>query len=655
MNFPYLTSNAFFWWLLAIGIPVLIHFLNRRRHRVVKWAAMDFLLKATRESKGKKKLKHILILACRALAVAALVFAVARPITSNGLLSWGAGKLDTVILILDRSASMELVPNGDTMSKRQGVIQRVSEAAAALGGSKLILIDSATGRPIPISDPNTLSQISQTSASDTSANIPTLLDTALQYIFEKDTGRTEIWLASDMQANNWQPKSGKWENIKAGLDNLADQVSLRILAQVSESDNNLSVQILNSQRIDDQLLLDIEILQHGEPSTQELPLTLSLNGTDSIEDVTLSSTSTKLRKRIPLTGQSGFGYLQLPADTNLRDNTSYFSYGSQRQIRSAVIAPTSEARDYLALASAPPGYANQLAQTYLPTEDIPWSTLSLVIWQAPIPDDEAQQPLLDFINKGGVIAFFPPDSPSEHSFLGSSWGLVSNANSQKYFVVDKWDRNDGPLRNGENGTPVSADKLRAIKKKEIQSKDTVLASWSNDTPFLTRQLHGRGSMYFVGTLPDYTWSNLGDADVILPLIQRLVQRGNQRFGSDHTATLGALPTELSIDSANMKRLDKATSSSPLNLAYQAGVYQFNNRIVAINRPPAEDVDIFISADQLSSILTDTSYSLFEETTKNAAGFTQQLWRVFLVLMLLFLIAEALLCLSPQRNNTTHQK
>ena len=41
---------------------------------------MQFLLKASRESRGKKKLRHILILTCRALAIAALVTAIARPL-----------------------------------------------------------------------------------------------------------------------------------------------------------------------------------------------------------------------------------------------------------------------------------------------------------------------------------------------------------------------------------------------------------------------------------------------------------------------------------------------------------------------------------------------------------------------------------------------
>lgn len=86
------------WGLLAASIPVLIHLINKRRHKTIQWAAMQFLLKATRESRGKKKLRQILILTCRTLAIAALAFAAARPIIS-GLIGWGGGSIDTVVQI----------------------------------------------------------------------------------------------------------------------------------------------------------------------------------------------------------------------------------------------------------------------------------------------------------------------------------------------------------------------------------------------------------------------------------------------------------------------------------------------------------------------------------------------------------------------------
>ena len=69
------TSPWLLWALFAASIPIIIHLVNRWRHRSVHWAAMEFLLRAARETRGTKKLLHYLILALRVLAVAALVTA----------------------------------------------------------------------------------------------------------------------------------------------------------------------------------------------------------------------------------------------------------------------------------------------------------------------------------------------------------------------------------------------------------------------------------------------------------------------------------------------------------------------------------------------------------------------------------------------------
>lgn len=62
------TSPWLLWTLFAASIPIIIHLVNRWRHRSVHWAAMEFLLRAARETRGTKKLLHYLILALRVLA-----------------------------------------------------------------------------------------------------------------------------------------------------------------------------------------------------------------------------------------------------------------------------------------------------------------------------------------------------------------------------------------------------------------------------------------------------------------------------------------------------------------------------------------------------------------------------------------------------------
>ena len=59
------------WALPLVLVPVVIHLLNRMRYRSRRWAAMSFLLAASRQSQRQAKLRHLLLLLCRALVVGA--------------------------------------------------------------------------------------------------------------------------------------------------------------------------------------------------------------------------------------------------------------------------------------------------------------------------------------------------------------------------------------------------------------------------------------------------------------------------------------------------------------------------------------------------------------------------------------------------------
>src|SRR5690242_2810474 len=61
----------------AVSIPIIIHLLNRKRFRVVTWAAMRFLLAAQRKNARKLRLEQLILLALRVLLVTSLVLAMA--------------------------------------------------------------------------------------------------------------------------------------------------------------------------------------------------------------------------------------------------------------------------------------------------------------------------------------------------------------------------------------------------------------------------------------------------------------------------------------------------------------------------------------------------------------------------------------------------
>ncbi|MBI1374694.1 MAG: VWA domain-containing protein [Phycisphaera sp.] len=99
-------TGSFLFALVAAGGPVLIHLLNKRRHRTVEWAAMEFLREAVRRNKRVMELRDMLLLAMRTLAVILFVLAMAQPYWASGDNDAWSGEPVHAILVIDNSLSM---------------------------------------------------------------------------------------------------------------------------------------------------------------------------------------------------------------------------------------------------------------------------------------------------------------------------------------------------------------------------------------------------------------------------------------------------------------------------------------------------------------------------------------------------------------------
>ena len=638
------------WGLLAAAVPIAIHLINKRRHKTIQWAAMQFLLKATRESRGKKKLRHILILTCRALGIAALAFAAARPIIS-GLIGWGGGSIDTVVLLLDRSASMEAKPGDGLDPRRQIVIEKVRDAMVNLGSPRLVLIDSASKKPQEVPSPDALAELSATAATASAADFPTLLNRAAEFLMES-SGRAEIWLASDLQSSNWNPDDERWASARASLATLPRKPAVRVLSLTGPTAPNTNIRLLSARRTGDEILLDLEISRaENSRGTASLPLTTHLNGTRTTETLTVPSQSLRLQKRIavPTDSATGYGWLTIPADGNPNDNAAFFAYGPSRPVKSVIVAPAGEAADYLALAAAPPGFGNQNTTRIDPAQagTLITSDIATILWAAPLPSGPAADTLTRFLTSGGHVLFFPPGSPSETTFLDLKWSDPTEAATGKFFILKDWNRNDGPLRDGLDGTPIPAERLRAIRRQIPLGDASPLARWEDEEPFITRRIADHGTAWFLGSLPDYTWSNLGDADVLLPAVQRILAAGADRFDASYLTTVGSDSTQL-LPGETRTRLDDFGSPDPANAAYQSGIFRLGERLLAVNRPPQEDAPEILSREALDTALDGTNYTLLDQAGQaNDSSLSRDVWRAFLIAVLFFFIAEAILCLPKK--------
>lgn len=616
---------------------------------------MQFLLKATRESRGKKKLKHILILTCRALGIAALVVAAARPISSS-LMGWGNGSVNTVVLILDRSASMEIRPGDGLSSRRQLVLEQVSKSLNDLGSPRLVLIDSANSQPQDVPSFDVLPELSSTAPTDSAADIPALLATAASFL-EETPGRSEIWLASDLQESNWKSDDARWITAKASLAALSQKPAVRVLALTGSTAPNLALRLLGSRRTGNELQLDLEILRpenaHG---TINLPLSTTINGGTVAETLTISGQAYRFQKRIilPPDSSTGYGYLSIPSDGNPRDNVAFFAYGPSHPTKTLVVGSQGEAVDYLMLAAAPPGYANQTAQFSLPSQAASLTTqdIAAIIWAAPFPSGPAADWVIRFLSSGGQVLFVAPSEASSVPFLELKWSSSTEAEHGKFFILQDWNHSDGPLRDGIDGTPIPAERLKAIRRQILTGDAAPLAKWEDGEAFLSRRVIDRGIAWFLSSTPDYTWSNLGDADVLLPLVQRIVSEGADRFDASYLTTVGS---EISkpLTGEILTRLDPYGEPDPTNIAYEAGVFRIGSRLLAINRPLSEDDPEILTTEQLNFALEGTSHTLLNQAGQPSdAKLSHDLWRPFLIAMMFFLIAEAILSLPRSRSQET---
>jgi len=644
-------SPLFLWALTAASIPVIIHLINRRRHKTIRWAAMQFLLKATRQSRGKRKLRNILILTCRCLLIAGLIFAAARPVVS-GLIGWGGGSIDTVVLLLDRSASMEIQAGDGLSSRREIILGKVRDAMEDLGNPRLVLIDSASLQPQEVPSPDVLAEISPAGATDSAADIPALLNRAAEWLSDS-TGRTEVWLASDLQATNWRALDESWATAKAGISSLPNATRLRVLSLTGEAAANSSVRLLNSRRAGNRLHLEIEVLRFGDRrSSVTVPLTTHLNGVSTTDSLTMDGQSLRFQKTVELPDdtQGGFGWVSIPGDGNPRDNVSFFAYGESHARKTMVVAPPGEAADYLTLLAAPPGLdgfeAKQVAPEQAAKELSP--DFATVLWAAPLPTGAMEEALTSFVSAGGQLMLLPPGGESREEFMGIRWSPVQQAANDKFFILKDWNRFDGLLRDAIDGTALAGGRLKAIRRQLADGDLVPLASWEDGEAALSRRIIDRGTLWCLGSLPDYTWSNLGDADILLPAIQRMVLAGSERFDEAFLGEVGPGTSRLGTGALN--RLDgyRAGDSAP-GSRYDAGVYDSGEQMLALNRPEIEDVPGILTREELDALLDGLNYSMFEQSgQEEQSSISRDVWRAFLIAAFLFLIAEALLCL-PKKN------
>lgn len=127
--------------LALVALPVLIHLINMMRHKRVKWAAMEFLLKSHKKHRSWVWLKQLFLLLARMAAIALVVLMLAGFGCQSQLTELIDGAVTRHYIMLDDSYSMADTAGGaSAFDRAQQAIERIAKRAAAESGRHEITI-----------------------------------------------------------------------------------------------------------------------------------------------------------------------------------------------------------------------------------------------------------------------------------------------------------------------------------------------------------------------------------------------------------------------------------------------------------------------------------------------------------------------------------
>jgi hypothetical protein len=638
--------------LPLVALPIIIHLINQRRYQTVRWAAMMFLLAANRMSRGYARVRQWLIMAMRMAAIAGLIFAVSRPLSGGWLGLAAGGRPDTTIILLDRSPSMQQVGAEARGSKLATGVRQLAATLETLGSARWVLIDSNSRQPRELEKIDDLLTTPSASPASASADLPAMLLAALEYVKANKAGRTEIWICSDIRENDWNAASGRWQALRDGFAELTQGVRFHLLAYPQTAAGNRSVRVtdVRRQKAGDaaELLVSLIVVQVGGDDVKaSIPIHFEIDGARSEVTVELTGAQAELKDhRIPLEKgrERGWGRVSIPADANPADNDFWFVFEQPAPRRAVVVVEDPPAaRPFQLAASISPEPLLKCAAEVVTADQltgVDWDQVSLLLWQAPLPDPQAGKQVQAFVDRGGSAIFFPAHVPGAGEMFGIRWTSWTDQKAEA--PVESWRGDQDLLAHTASGQPLPVGQLQIRKYCGLAGEVTPLATLRGGPPLLARVATTHGAAYFCATTPAPADSSLAaDGVVFYVLVQRAMAGGAAALGNTRQLTAGDTPPG---DPAGWKRVAGAQEALSTDFQYHRGIYLDGEKLLAVNRAASEATAPVLADNRVAGLFKGLDYATVDDKAGSIGSLIQEIWRLFMVGMMVAMVAEAALCL-----------
>lgn len=598
--------------LLGIAIPILLHRMNFSDPPSQPFSSVLLMKNSDQIAATEKKLRYLLLLAARILAIFLLVLLFIQPaLRSDSPLITGPGQQHT-LLVLDQSLSMstpglwqQAIAQAET---RIGDMADNETAQIVGAGADIRLMTEATA------DKSLLTQALNRLEPEFATLDYGQLVAALDNLAASNEIATQIHFISDAQASNLPVRFSDLiprRAIGLELDLVQNQgQSFNWSLAANYSDNQVSANIISYNSPARQMQVDLLI--EGElRDTQVIELPASGSALASFENLNLDIDESRLEVRID-GGDS---------DALLSDNQFYLSANTIESLNVLVLAADPSLQDTLFLDTALTSIASPSV-----TVDVIFGgggvnyaldEFNLVIaMDAAALSDAVTNSLQSFVERGGNMLVVAGNATQNQGSLGLTEHEITRTAPSLGSTDTQGLLIQRPLHGSvsEFSGSISAQLYQASELELLQG-DLLIASTSDGNPWLVEHSLGLGRMLIVGhsLSPDFT--NLSIAPEFVPLLRSWVnylggagelpseyQTGEQiQVGVDREENRAA-PVQQVFDPSGTPLLSLQQQGQIQSLRFETpGVYGLQtNRgehLAAVNTPAAES-DLSAMSDDL---------------------------------------------------------
>lgn len=666
----YFLYPAFLFALLSLAIPVVIHLFNFRRYKKVYFSNVQFLKEVQEQQASRRNLKERLILASRLLTLLFLILAFARPFIP-GAQNANAGKRQVISVFVDNSYSMEtLNREGSLLDEAKRRAKEIASAYNINDRFQLLTQDFEGKHQRLLSRDEFNDAVDAVKISPQSRNLQQVISRQENLLGNQAGAIKSVFIISDFQKNKNDKPVKADSNISINLV----QLKAGNLPNVAVD----SVWLLSAvHRPGESEKLVVRLHNYAAEKAEKIPLKILING----EQKALASVSINAREiqsdTLSFSGlKAGWqrGEVQLQDNPVTFDNQFYFSFNVKQQMP-VLLIDGGTPNLYLKAVFASDAFfgATRVADGNVDYAALNTYPIIIINDVKTIATGLAQQ-LKTYVAKGGTLVVFPSagaDLTNYKTFLSSlNTGYPEKLITQDVKVASI-NRQSQVFKNVFENFPQNPD-LPLVKKyyqlSKSGAKQESLMSLATSEPFWEGYNSGKGNVYICAVPLNEEFSNLPRHALFVPVLFRmaLLSEHDQplfyTLGADESFEMQPVQTNekqlLKLNKGDQDIIPDVKQQEGTTLLYvsdqlrEPGIYSLKKQdstlaALAFNDNRAESDMSYFTATDLEKLLPNakpllTAGNSSLKSVVAESNFGTQLWKLCIILALIFLLAEILL-------------